>query len=134
MRIGEFASRANVNVQTIRFYERKKILREPARTASGYRIYNEQQVETVLFVKQCQRLGFPLQEIRQLLELHQAMASLPLRAAKSSRKATQFQRIALDRLATIDDKIADLTRMREQLSQLLNGFECWRRQQAVPLK
>jgi DNA-binding transcriptional MerR regulator len=126
MRIGEFARRAGVNPQTIRFYERKLILRPAPRTASGYRSYSEPQLETIAFIKQCQQLGFSLLETRQLLELHHGMASLPLRAAKSSRKAAEFQQIALDRLASIDEKLAALQQMRAQLSALLQGFECWR--------
>jgi len=70
MRTGELARRAGMNVETLRFYERQKLLPSPSRTAGGYRHYNERDLETVCFIKQCQHLGFTLKEIGQLEELH----------------------------------------------------------------
>ena len=77
MRIGELAKRAGVNVQTIRFYERRQLLREPRRSASGYRYFNEADLENVVCIKWCQQLGFTLKEISQLLQLHSAVAQMP---------------------------------------------------------
>ena len=72
MKIGDLAKRAGVNVQSIRFYEREQLLRQPARTASGYRSYTEHDLEHVVFIKQCQHLGFTLKEIRELADLHRS--------------------------------------------------------------
>jgi len=58
MRIGELARRARVNLQTVRFYERRGLLRKPARTRAGYRIYEDADLESLVFIKWCQRLGF----------------------------------------------------------------------------
>ena len=74
MRIGELARKAGVNIQTIRFYERKRILPAPARTSGGYRLYSESDVVNVNFIRQSQELGFTLAEIRQLLQLHRSAA------------------------------------------------------------
>ena len=69
MRIGELAKRAGVSVQAIRFYERRRLMRTPRRTAAGYRIYSEQDLEGVTLIKQMQHFGFKLVEIRRVLQL-----------------------------------------------------------------
>jgi Cd(II)/Pb(II)-responsive transcriptional regulator len=69
MRIGELARQAGVDVQTVRYYEREKLLDAPARTASGYRAYGPQHLERLNFVRHCRSLDMPLAEIRRLLEL-----------------------------------------------------------------
>ncbi len=67
MRIGEVAAEAGVNVQTIRFYERRGLLKEPRRLSSGYRDYPAEVVKVVRFIKWTQNQGFTLQEIERLL-------------------------------------------------------------------
>ena len=65
----EAARRAEVNIQTLRHYERRGLLERPARSASNYRLYTEDAVSRVRFIKHAQRLGFELEEIRELLTL-----------------------------------------------------------------
>lgn len=67
--IGQLAKRAGVNVETIRYCERRELLAEPPRTTSGYRQYSEAAVRRIRFVKRAQELGFTLEEIAELLEL-----------------------------------------------------------------
>ncbi|MCI0659673.1 MAG: MerR family transcriptional regulator [Acidobacteria bacterium] len=67
MRIGEVAAQAGVNVQTIRFYERRGLLKKPQRLSSGYRDYPAEVVKVVSFIKRTQKQGFTLQEIEYLL-------------------------------------------------------------------
>jgi DNA-binding transcriptional MerR regulator len=69
MRSGEVAERAGVNVQTLRYYERRGLIGQPPRSLSGYRAYPAATVETVRFVKRAQELGFTREEIGDLLEL-----------------------------------------------------------------
>ena len=69
MRIGQVAKRANVNVQTVRYYERKGLVEPEARTDAGYRAYNEGSVRRIWFIKHAQEIGFSLREIKELLEL-----------------------------------------------------------------
>jgi MerR family mercuric resistance operon transcriptional regulator len=69
LKIGELAVRAAVNFQTLRFYEREKLLPEPPRLSSGYRAYPNSAVRRVRFIKRAQDLGFTLAEIRELLSL-----------------------------------------------------------------
>ncbi len=67
MQIGELAEQAGVSVQTVRFYERRKLLPEPPRTHSGYREYGEQELKQLRFIRQAKGLGFTLDEIREII-------------------------------------------------------------------
>lgn len=69
MRIGELAKRAGVSIQAIRFYERRRLMRTPRRTAAGYRCYADRDFETITLIKKMQRFGFNLTEIRRILQL-----------------------------------------------------------------
>ena len=116
MRIGELAKKAGVNVQTIRFYERRKLLRDPLRTPSGYRSYSDADLDRVQFIKQSQQLGFTLKEVKDLLDIHKPSPALRRPANSEWQKAFQ---IARDRLGMISDKIAFLEKMRDQLVAVL---------------
>ncbi|EQB04082.1 MULTISPECIES: heavy metal-responsive transcriptional regulator [Sphingobium] len=88
-KIGELASAAGVGRDTIRYYERMGLLRAPERTAAGYRLYNETDLERVDFIRSAQELGFTLEQARQLLELRasdstSAQAVLDITHAKIS--------------------------------------------------
>jgi MerR family transcriptional regulator, copper efflux regulator len=69
MTIGQLAQRAGVNVETVRYYERRGLLSEPARTDSGYRDYEPDALARLQFIKRAQGLGFTLREIEELLGL-----------------------------------------------------------------
>jgi MerR family mercuric resistance operon transcriptional regulator len=123
MRIGELASQAGVNVQSVRFYERRRILREPVRTASGYRVYSKSDVDDICFIKQCQQLGFTLKEIQPLLNLHRAAARM---TASGVRRPAEFRDIAqLTRvkLGQIDEKMRALKTMRLRLLAMVDRIE-----------
>ena len=68
MKIGELAQAAGCDVQTVRFYEREGLLEEPARTASGYRSYDERHLTQLSFIRHLRSLDIPLPEVRQLLQ------------------------------------------------------------------
>ncbi|MFN8586164.1 MAG: MerR family transcriptional regulator [Candidatus Eisenbacteria bacterium] len=109
MRIGELAGRANVNIQTIRYYERRGILGEPHRTDSGHRVYDDEALRVLRFIKGAQSLGFTLAEVDELLGLRGTNAPRP-----RTRKLTEA------RIADIDTRIAQLQAMRGALSELLD--------------
>lgn len=69
MTIGEVAARAGVNIQTVRYYERRGLLEMAKRSASGYRQYGDEVVLRIRFIRRAQALGFTLEEIGQLLTL-----------------------------------------------------------------
>ena len=113
MRIGELATQAGVNIQTLRYYERRGLLSAPKRLASGYRVYGAEAVRRVRFVRRAQELGFTLHEIGDLLDLWKD-------SAKSCRAVEGRARLALER---IDKKLADLKRMRRGLGQYVASCE-----------
>lgn len=67
--IGQLARRADVGVETVRFYEREGLLKEPARSSSGYRQYDEGVVDRLRFIRRAKQLGFTLNEVKELLSL-----------------------------------------------------------------
>jgi DNA-binding transcriptional MerR regulator len=127
MRIGELARNAGVNVQTIRFYERRRLLREPSRTAAGYRNYERADLDSLVFIKWCQPLGFTLKEVRQLLRLHMAVANLPAR--RGGRRPSELESIVKmgeEKLASIEEKVKLLKKMRKQLRSVIQELQGWR--------
>jgi MerR family mercuric resistance operon transcriptional regulator len=115
--IGTFAKAAGVHVETIRFYQRKGLLAEPAKPLGGIRRYGEKDVARVRFIKSAQGLGFSLEETAQLLRLDDGA------------QCAEAAALALDRLADVRTKIAGLVRMEDVLSQLVR--ECRRSESAV---
>jgi DNA-binding transcriptional MerR regulator len=109
MRSSEVASAAGVNVETLRYYERRGILPEPQRSDCGYRSYDVQAVRTVRFVKGAQQLGFSLGEIEALLGL----------AAGGPRSCAAAKALATEKVGELEAKIARLTVMRDWLRRLV---------------
>ncbi len=112
MRIGEVARRAGVNVETLRYYERRGLLEEPPRGINGHRDYDEETVRFVKAVKEAQRLGFTLEEIAE----HARLTGVG-RAHEAVRT-----RVA-QKLDEIDERIASLRRVREELERVV-GCAC----------
>ena len=124
MRSGELARNAAVNLQTIRFYERQGLLPKPERTASGYRSYQQNDLDRVLFIRRNQELGFTLAEIRQLMDLHTVLASMGPRHFR--RRPSELQgiiEIGRERLLAIKNKSRMLNTMRRQLEGVLEQLE-----------
>jgi MerR family mercuric resistance operon transcriptional regulator len=115
MRIGELASHACINIQSIRFYERKALLRQPPRTSSGYRNYSQADLERIKFIKWCQPLGFTLKEVRELIPLHATLASLPSLHRSRPAELQKIIRIAQDKFASVPKKIQLLEAAGQQL-------------------
>jgi Hg(II)-responsive transcriptional regulator len=112
MKIGELAKRAKVHIDTIRYYERRKLLPLPERTASGYRDYAESDAKRLLFIVHAKELGFTLEEIKELLSLH---------AGKTD--CSQVQRIAKNKAREISSRIEHLSRIRQVLRELAEKCE-----------
>jgi len=123
MKIGELAQRAGVNVQTIRFYERERLLPPPARTKSGYRDYGPRDLDRLIFVQDCQRLGFTLADTYEVLEFHRMGAAL--QRAETLKPAAQRKLLttASRRLKAIDEKMAILTRMKRGMVAVVEVLE-----------
>jgi len=123
MRSSQVAARAGVNVQTLRYYERRGLLAEPERSESGYRSYEVGAVRTVRFVKRAQALGFTLEEIDSLLQL----------AGGGPESCDAAKALATEKLAQLERKIADLVAMRGSLRQLVATCERARDHRECPL-
>jgi|SRR6185437_4667878 len=121
MRIGELAKRSGTSVQTLRYYEREGILRRPARTASGYRAYSAADAEHVIFLRNCQAMGFTLNDIRTLSAMHGLGPALA--NASPGHPQAQFLALARERLAQIEGKIADLKQLQLQIGDLIRRAE-----------
>jgi len=114
MRIGELAERAGVNIETLRYYERRGLLPEPPRSPSRHRHYDDDTVRFVRAVKQAQGLGFTLAEIEEYLRLsHRGVG-----------RASEELRVRLaTKIDEVDEKIASLHRVRDDLARVL-GCAC----------
>jgi Hg(II)-responsive transcriptional regulator len=115
MRIGEVASRAGVHIETLRYYERRGLLPEPAREASGYRRYPDDSVQIVRFIKRAQQLGFTLDDIEDLLRL----------AGGGPTSCREVRALARAKIADMEQKIETLEAMRRSLIALVDT--CHRR-------
>jgi DNA-binding transcriptional MerR regulator len=122
MRIGEFARKAGVGIQTVRFYERRGLLRAPVRTGGGYREYSERELERLAIIRRAQGFGFSLREIGDLLSI----IDPPRAAAGRAGEATDHSCIGalIDigrrRLEVLDGQIGDLRQVRRDLAGLLD--------------
>jgi Hg(II)-responsive transcriptional regulator len=105
--IGKLAEMAGVGVETVRFYQRKELLREPKLTGS-FRTYNEEDAQRIFFIKRAQDLGFTLSEVKELLELN----TKPRVTCGTVKEKT------LLKITEIEAKIADLQRMKTSLEKL----------------
>jgi len=105
--IGELSRCSGVNIETIRYYERIKMLPAPPRTASGRRIYGETDLRILLFVRRARELGFHLEDVRALLRLR---ARRTIRCAEASE-------IAARHLREIRAKVRDLKKIERLLAE-----------------
>lgn len=110
LRTGEVAGRAGVNIQTLRYYERRGLLAEPVRSLGGHRLYPPDTVALIGVIKAAQRLGFTLDEVAELLD-----------AGRRRHPGPDLRQRALEKLAEIDARIADLTVIRGALERVVDA-------------
>ncbi len=116
MTIGRVAKLAGVNVETVRYYQRRGLLAEPDKPHMGYRRYPADIVKHIRFIKRAQALGFTLEEIAELIRLEEARACAETRA------------LAAHKMQLIDRKLTGLAAMRKTLARLVQ--QCDRKQPA----
>ena len=113
MNIGSLAKQANVNIQTVRYYERIGILKATARRDSGYRVYDQDSLKRLVFIKRAQELGFTLDEVEELLHLN----------AGGPDSCDAARELAQSRRADLETRIVDLQRMHDSLTDLIATCE-----------
>jgi DNA-binding transcriptional MerR regulator len=105
---GQLAERAGVNVQTVRYYERRGLLAEPERTAARYRVYPESDIGRLRFIRRAQALGFTLSEIEELLSLRVSERTGP----------DDLRERVRQKVSGIDERIRDLQEIRDALARM----------------
>ena len=121
--IGQLARRAGVNVETLRYYERRDLLPDPPRTSSGYRQYAPDAVRRIGFIKRAQQLGFTLGEIGELLAMR----------VDPDANCDAVEEQAEHAIARIDGKVAELQRMRSALGELVTACHARRPTDDCPI-
>jgi MerR family mercuric resistance operon transcriptional regulator len=106
--IGQVARQSEVNIETLRYYERRGLIPEPPRQASGYRQYDPQVVQRIQFIKRAQELGFTLKEISELLTLR----------VDPDTTCEDVRRRAEAKIADIEEKVRSLQRIKKALVKL----------------
>lgn len=119
--IGQIATAAGVGVETIRFYQRRQLIPEPAKPQGGIRRYSSDIVVRVNFIKRAQQLGFSLEEIRGLMALEEPGS------------CRRTQDLAARKLEAVEARMADLNRIRRALKKLLSECETGKGKIACPI-
>lgn len=109
MQIGEIAKKGGISVQTVRFYERKGLLPNPPRKASGYRVYADAHLRRLTFIRQAKALGFSLGEIREILRMR----------GRGQRPCGTVLLLAEQHLRTIERQLQQLSRFRDELRRAI---------------
>ncbi len=108
---GQLARAAGVNIETLRFYERKSLLPEPRRTRGGFRLYGEEDLRRLKFIAMAKQHGFTLSEIKELLDLR----------VDSRTSCEEVREIAEEKLTVIERKLRELQQMKKALQDLIES-------------
>ena len=119
--IGSLADSAGVNVETVRYYQRRGLLEEPAKPPGGHRRYATAAATRVRFIKRAQHLGFTLEEVKGLLRL------------EDGQSCRETRLLAEHKLALIEIRLGDLGRMRQLLRALIAECAEGRRPRSCPI-
>jgi len=118
--IGQLARQARVNRETVRYYERRRLLQRPSRSVTGYRVFSDDALRRLRFIRHAKMLGFSLEEIRELWALR-------INSIERVRERTQAK------IADIERKIEALRRMRRALSGLVTACSRRRKTEECPI-
>lgn len=110
-KIGEVARRADVNKETVRYYEKRELIPKPDRRRSGYRIFTQRHIDQIKFIKRAQQLGFTLSEIKELLELRM----------DEETSCSEIKEEARQKYQDVTQKIKDLRQIQETLVDLIDS-------------
>jgi len=113
LKIGDVSKRSGIGVEALRFYEKSGLLDKPSRTYSGYRVYGEEVLERLAFIKRAQALGFSLEEIRQIVD----------DARRGESPCEEVREIVRRRMEELDERLRELHRYRKELKHTLEEWD-----------
>ncbi len=113
LKIGEVSKRSGIGIEALRFYEKSGLLDRPGRSYSGYRLYDEDVLERLAFIKQAQVLGFALNEIKEIIAHKQ----------KGVSPCLEVREIVRTRLKELDERIEQMRRYRKELAAVLTDWD-----------
>jgi DNA-binding transcriptional MerR regulator len=113
LKIGEVSKRSGISIEALRFYEKGGLLDNPARTESGYRVYGEEVLERLAFIKRAQALGFSLDEIKRIVE----------DARKGESPCDEVREIVRRRMEELDARLRELHLFRKELKHTLEEWD-----------
>jgi DNA-binding transcriptional MerR regulator len=109
--ISQVAQSSNVPVETVRYYEKRGLIAKPPRSESGYRMFTQETVEDIRFIKRAQEIGFTLEEIREILRIYKRDDYFP---------TSEMYQFALEKVREIDAKIRQLQTFKALLESVTN--------------
>jgi DNA-binding transcriptional MerR regulator len=113
LKIGEVSKRSGIGIEALRFYEKSGLLDRPSRTYSGYRVYGEEVLERLEFIKRAQALGFSLDEIRRIVD----------DARRGESPCDEVREIVHRRMTELDERLRELHRYRKELRHTLEEWD-----------
>ena len=121
MTIGRLAKVLGVNVETIRYYQRRGLIEEPLRPMTGYRKYPAHTIARMNFIRRAQQLGFSLADVEKLIQL------------EHGRNCREVRLIAEGKYTVLERQIAELERMRRNLQKLIDACKSNRSRKTCPI-
>ena len=121
--IGQLAEQAHVNRETVRYYERRRLLQRPSRTVAGYRVFSDDALRRLRFIRHAKMLGFSLKEIKELLQLR----------VHSIDSCARVRVRTLVKITDIERKIGALQEMRRALGDLVSACSLRRKTDECPI-
>jgi DNA-binding transcriptional MerR regulator len=113
LKIGEVSKRSGISIEALRFYEKSGLLERPSRTYGGYRVYGEEVLERLAFIKRSQALGFTLDDIKRIIE----------DARKGQSPCDEVREIVRRRMEELDERLRELQRYRKELKHTLEAWD-----------
>lgn len=113
LKIGEIARESGVGVEALRFYESRRLIEPATRTQSGYRLYDAGVFNRLSFIKKAQSIGFTLDEIAQIISDSEC----------GHRPCAAVRRLAVEKLAALEERIRQLQRYRRELRETVDAWE-----------
>ena len=113
LKIGDVSKRSGIGIEALRFYEKSGLLDKPSRTYSGYRVYGEEVLERLAFIRRAQALGFSLDEIRRVVD----------DARKGQSPCDEVREIVRRRMEELDERLRELQKYRKELKQTLEEWD-----------